>query len=191
MRTSTGAVLAAPDRRHPPSCRTRSSFAWVMQAHVADLVEEQGAACADSNLPLRSASAPVNAPFTWPNISLSISSPGIAAQLSSMKARSRRGDRAWMRLRDQLLAGAALARDEHPALGGRGHLDELVDAPHGLRAADHAVAGARPQAVSRSVSPRAAAGCSDPVEDLEEAVLRDRLLDELAWRRPSWPPRRQ
>jgi hypothetical protein len=36
-----------------------------------------------SNFPARSAVAPVNEPFMWPNSSLSISSPGIAAQLTS------------------------------------------------------------------------------------------------------------
>jgi hypothetical protein len=51
---------------------------------------------AASNLPFRSPTAPVNAPLTCPNISLSISSLGMAAQLSSMKGRSRRGERAWM-----------------------------------------------------------------------------------------------
>ena len=50
---------------------------------------------AASNLPFRSPTAPVNAPLTCPNISLSISSLGMAAQLSSMNGRSRRGERAW------------------------------------------------------------------------------------------------
>ena len=45
-----------------------------------------------SNLPARSANAPVNDPFMWPNSSLSISSDGIAAQLTSTNASSRRGD---------------------------------------------------------------------------------------------------
>jgi hypothetical protein len=35
--------------------------------------------------------APVKAPFTWPKISLSIRSLGIAAQLMAMNGRSRRG----------------------------------------------------------------------------------------------------
>ena len=45
-----------------------------------------------SNLPARSANAPVKDPFMWPNSSLSISSDGIAAQLTSTKACSRRGE---------------------------------------------------------------------------------------------------
>ena len=49
-----------------------------------------------SNTPRRSATAPVKEPRTWPNISLSISSEGMAAQLSSRNGRSRRGENAWM-----------------------------------------------------------------------------------------------
>src|SRR5205807_1393562 len=44
----------------------------------------------------RGASAPVNAPFSWPNSSDSISSSGMAAQLTSTKGRSRRADCTWM-----------------------------------------------------------------------------------------------
>jgi hypothetical protein len=51
--------------------------------------------CASSNLPRRSATAPVNAPATWPNSSLSISSSGIAAQLTSTNGR-RRAAQPWM-----------------------------------------------------------------------------------------------
>ncbi len=40
---------------------------------------------ARSNLPLRWATALVNAPFSWPKSSLSISSSGMAAQLTSIK----------------------------------------------------------------------------------------------------------
>ena len=40
---------------------------------------------ASSNLPRRTLTAPVKAPFSWPNSSLSISSCGTAAQLSFTK----------------------------------------------------------------------------------------------------------
>ena len=67
-----------------------------------------------SNLPARSANAPVKEPFMWPNSSLSISSDGIAAQLTSTNGLlpPRRG--VVQRPRDQLLAGAVLAGDQHP-----------------------------------------------------------------------------
>ena len=51
---------------------------------------------ASSNLPLRAASAPVKAPFSWPNSSLSISSSGIAAQFTSTNGPSARRLCAWI-----------------------------------------------------------------------------------------------
>jgi hypothetical protein len=41
--------------------------------------------CASSKRPLRCASAPVNAPFSWPNSSLSMIVSGSAARLTLMK----------------------------------------------------------------------------------------------------------
>ena len=41
--------------------------------------------------PMRSRSAPVNAPRTWPNSSLSSSSSGIAPQFTATNGRSARG----------------------------------------------------------------------------------------------------
>ena len=98
------------------------------QAHVADLVEEERAAVAPARTcPPRSATAPVNEPFTWPNSSLSISSAGIAAQLTSTNGLVRARREPMNRARDELLAGAVLAGDQHarrrsarPARSGRG-----------------------------------------------------------------------
>ena len=59
--------------------------------------------------------APVNAPFSWPNSSLSTSSRGSAAQLTLTSGRSRRALCVVDRARHQLLAGAGLARDQHRA----------------------------------------------------------------------------
>ena len=93
-----------------------------------------------SNLPARSAKAPVNEPFMCPNSSLSISSDGIAAQLTSTNAWSRRGDASCSAARDQLLAGAVLAGDQHPR-GGRPHLgDQLAHALERGAPAHHLVA---------------------------------------------------
>src|SRR5205085_2696080 len=82
------------------------------------------------------------------------------------------------RSRDELFARPALPRDEDAAFRGGGHLDELVDAPHGLGAADHAVT----RSVRDLLEVRLAAGqgrMEDAVEDLEEAIARDRLLEEV------------
>ena len=50
---------------------------------------------AASKRPRRSLTAPVKAPLTWPNSSLSISSSGIAAQLTSTNGPLRRRLSAW------------------------------------------------------------------------------------------------
>ena len=47
---------------------------------------------ANSKRPFRLDIAPVNAPFSWPNSSLSRSSPGIAPQLTGMKGPSARSE---------------------------------------------------------------------------------------------------
>ncbi len=49
-----------------------------------------------SNLPMRVVAAPVNAPFSWPNSSLSSSSAGSAAQFTFTNGRSLRGERWWI-----------------------------------------------------------------------------------------------
>jgi hypothetical protein len=46
-----------------------------------------------SNLPMRVVAAPVNAPFSWPNSSLSSSSAGSAAQLTYTNGRVWRDER--------------------------------------------------------------------------------------------------
>ena len=62
-------------------------------------------------------------PFSWPNSSDSISSSGMAAQLTSIMGRSARGEAAWIDVGDHLLAGAVLAGDQDPGVGGGGQLD--------------------------------------------------------------------
>ncbi len=51
---------------------------------------------ARSKRPLLSATAPVNAPFSWPNSSLSIRFPGRAPQFTLMYGPSLRGDEKWI-----------------------------------------------------------------------------------------------
>ena len=50
---------------------------------------------ASSNAPLRIRSAPVNAPFSWPNSSDSMSDSAMAEQLTGTNGPSRRPERAW------------------------------------------------------------------------------------------------
>ena len=96
MRTSTGRDSVLPTGVSSPSCSTRSSLACVASAMSPISSRKSVPPWADSNSPLRSPTAPVKAPRTCPNSSLSISSLGMAAQLSLRKGRSRRAERAWM-----------------------------------------------------------------------------------------------
>ena len=133
---------------------------------------------ATSNLPRRSATAPVNAPRTWPNSSLSISSSGIAAQLTSTNVAVAPAAQRVDRPRDQLLAGAVLAVDQHAAVGRRRHRDLLAQLAHRVALADHRLvpvdAGAQ-----RAVL-RLEAALPQRVADDEHGLLeRQRLLDEV------------
>ena len=79
---------------------------------------------------------------------------------------------------DQLLAGAALAPDEHAALGGGRHLDQLVDPTHGRRAAHHA----EPGPVRGRLRVGLALGVRrghHALEHAAQAVARHRLLQEV------------
>ena len=96
MRTSTGRFSEVPTGVTSPSCRTRRSFTWVSRLMSPISSRNSVPWLALSNFPLRSAVAPVKAPRTCPNISLSMSSAGMAAQLTWTKERGRRGDSAWM-----------------------------------------------------------------------------------------------
>ena len=87
----------------------RAHLGFRLQGHVADLVEEQRPAVRQFELPRRSATAPVKAPFMWPNSSLldqflgdggtiqldegalpTPAQPGICRATSSLPCRSRR-----------------------------------------------------------------------------------------------------
>ena len=111
------------------------------ERHLADLVEEQRAAVGLlERARVLGRSAPVKAPRSWPNSSLSISSSGMAAQLTATN-----GPRGALAaqvdgLGDQLLARAALARDQHPRIGGRHFLDQAEDRLDRRRGPDHLVA---------------------------------------------------
>ena len=86
--------------------------------------------------------APVNAPRSWPKISLSSSVSGIAAQLMPTNGASRARTELMDGLRDQLLAGARFADDQHGRRRRRRLLDDLVDPPHLRAVADDAAEAA-------------------------------------------------
>ncbi len=78
---------------------------------------------ASSNRPCRIDTAPVNAPFSWPNSSLSTSVGGSAAQLTRTSARLRAAAARVQRAGEQLLAGAGLAEQQHRRVHRR-HLSQ-------------------------------------------------------------------
>ena len=138
---------------------------------------------ATSNLPRRSATAPVKAPRTWPKSSLSISSSGIAAQLTSTNAAVRRRLSRVDRARDELLAGAVLAVNQHAAIGGRGHRDLLAELAHRVALADHRQIAIDPgaQGAVLGFEPPLSQGVA---HDQHGLVERQRLLDEVERAQP-------
>ena len=80
--------------------------------------------------------APVKAPFSWPNSSLSSSPVGMAAQLSLTKVRLAARAQLVQGAGDELLARAGLAADEHGGVGGGDGLDLLEDPAQGGALAD-------------------------------------------------------
>ena len=80
---------------------------------------------------MRRRSAPVKAPFSWPKSSLSSSVSGMAAQLMRHERRSARAAVLVDGAGDELLAGAALAGDQHRDVLGGDAADGLVDLAHG------------------------------------------------------------
>ena len=82
-RTSTvDRLLRTRSRSTSPSCSTRSTFACVRRLMSPTSSRKIVPPSASSNLPICFSVAPVNEPFSCPNSSLSISSSGIAAQLT-------------------------------------------------------------------------------------------------------------
>ena len=73
--------------------------------------------CAASKRPARVATAPVKAPFSWPNSSLSMSVEGIAAQLTRMNGAAVAGAALMQRAGQQFLARTGFAQQEDRHVG--------------------------------------------------------------------------
>ncbi len=96
-RTSTTAsACSEPTRRTTPSWMTRSSFAWMDIGISVSSSRKSVPPLAVSRRPGLSRSAPVKAPFRWPNISLSRSGSGRAAALIGTSERLARRLWWWM-----------------------------------------------------------------------------------------------
>ena len=84
-------VRVPPTRSTSWCCRARKSFACSAGASSPISSRKIVPPSATSNLPFFSANAPVNAPFSWPNSSLSSSDSVSAAQLTATNGREARG----------------------------------------------------------------------------------------------------
>ena len=136
MRMSTGTGLLPPTRSITRSWMARRSFAC-SRTSISEISSSSSVPpVASSNLPMRRAIAPVNAPFSWPNSSDS------SRLLRDRRAIDRderlaRAVRAAVDVtRDHLLAGAGLAGDQHRGVARRDLLGELDHVRHRLVAID-------------------------------------------------------
>ena len=91
-RTATFFALTAPTGKTSPASRTRRSFACNARESSPTSSRKSVPRSAASTSPVLARSAPVNAPLSCPNSSLSASVSGSAAQLSRTKGPFWRGD---------------------------------------------------------------------------------------------------
>ncbi len=87
-RTCTLIFFVPPTRSKHCSCKIRKIFACVLKLISPISSKNKIPLLANSNLPIFVESAPVNAPFSCPKSSLSMSSSGMAAQFTAMKGLS-------------------------------------------------------------------------------------------------------
>ena len=92
--------------------------------------------CASSNTPVRRSCAPVNAPFSWPKISLSSSVSGIAAQLIATNGNVARGLSSWIVCATSSLPVPDSPRDQHRRRRRRRLLDDAIDGADARAVAD-------------------------------------------------------
>ena len=90
-RRSSRRVTFSPTFRISPSCSVRSSFACARGDSSPTSSRKTVPPDEASSRPRRDCTAPVNAPFAWPNSSVSMRSSLNVAQLTAANVSSRRG----------------------------------------------------------------------------------------------------
>ena len=136
MRTSTWRVRDEPTRSNSPVSSTRSSFGCWLSGTLAISSRNSVPPSASSKRPTRSVFASVNAPFTWPNSSLSNTPSDRPPALTVTSALAGAARHGVQRLRDHALAGAVLAGDQHVGIRRPDALNQLEHRPHGRRLGD-------------------------------------------------------
>ena len=187
LRAQVGVGRARSAARRRAACarsrraRTRRSAAraaaWPAAASGTLAISSRNSVppSASSKRPTRSARASVNAPFTWPNSSLS-NTPSDEPAHVDRDQRSRRARRGGVQpARHQLLAGAVLAGDEHVGVGRADPLHQLEHRAHRRRRGDHlgrALALAAAGSPARAAGRRAARGPARPACAASPAAAR-------------------
>ena len=177
-RTSTVTEAMPPTGSTFCSCSARRTLAWVFRVMSPISSRNSVPPSASSNLPFLAVSAPVKAPRVWPNSSLSMSSSGMAAQLTSTNGPSARRLWWWMfratsslpvpfspKISTRPLEGAAWAMSRAQGVDGR------ALAHHHPAVLDLLLEGA-----VLLLQPPLAQRVADDEEDLLEG---ERLLDEV------------
>ena len=137
MRTSTRADRVPPTRRDLAALEHAQELGLQRERQLANLVEEQRAAVGRARRrPARSACAPVKAPRSCPNSSLSRSVSGIAPQSTTTNGPAGAGSGGVERARRQLLARPGLAQEQHRARLLGSALEQGVDRAHGRAGPD-------------------------------------------------------
>ena len=96
MRKSLVRVFESPSRSNVCCWSTRSSFTWLVGSRSPISSRKIVPLSAISKRPIRSATAPVKAPFTWPNISLSKSDREMPPRFTMTNGPDARRELRWM-----------------------------------------------------------------------------------------------
>ena len=96
MRMLVFCTVEEPTFMNSPLSSTRSRRAWVVSGSSATSSRNIVPPSASSKYPLRDDTAPVNAPFSWPNNSESIVPSGMAPQFTAIYLECLRGEPAWI-----------------------------------------------------------------------------------------------
>ena len=190
------AVGRGDDRRRPPASaaairraaprRSRARAAAWPAPTAAARRPRRGTACrraAASNTPGFDSTAPVNAPRTWPNSSLSNSVSTTAEQLIVTNGLLRRGPTWWKARAASSLPVPVSPRDEHDLRVRRQALDEAEDLLHRRAAPEHAAELellARPGSRARATCARRSSSSRMSSEQLPQPIEVERLGEVLA-----------
>ena len=151
---------AAGSRRRGRTCplsSTRRSFTWLSGSISPISSRKSVPPSASSMRPGLVPTAPVKAPFSWPNSSDSSTSRGRAPQWMGTNGRVGALRALVDRARHQLLAGAALAEDQHGGVRRRHALHHAQHLLHARAPGEDAAEGLGARAAARA-GPRCRAG---------------------------------